>query len=610
VAVLAPRAGADEALRPVYVPVPDVVPGAAERAPAAALTVVVPASPSAVQGTADLLRAVPGAVVRDYGGPGQLATVSLRGASSDQVLVLLDGVPVTSATGPSVNLATLPLAFVDRLEVLRGSLGALLGPGALGGAVNLVTRAPSGPAQLQGSVTVGSFGTAQLAAAGQGAVGPGALLVSGTALGTQGAFSYAPPDQPVQQRANNDVRQGALLGRYVLALGDARLDVTAQVEAGEQGLAGTTQNPSAHDRLAQDLESVQARLRAPALGGELTATGFARHARDRVTLGGAAAAPADDWLQGVEGAFDRTLGDHALSARLRVSGEQLTGPAARQRPDLGLGLADEWLLWDGRLSVLPAARLDRVDDFTGFSPALGAVLRPVAGLELRAQVGRSFRPPSFAELYVDQGVVVGNPRLRPETSTSVDLGVAWARGPWHVSAGVFGALYGDLIVYELYPPLRTKPFNVGTAGVAGAEVEAAFRPVPQLVLSGAYSHQRSEDLLDDARYYQHELPFHPRHTGSLRAQLELARLRVHGDALAQSQQWINRANTTSLPGRVELQAGADVQPLADLPLWVGFDVKNLLDARSFDLYGYPLPGRSGFVTVRLAPTPSPTPEPR
>jgi iron complex outermembrane receptor protein len=605
----------DVSLQPVLVPAPlpaddaDRAGNEVERAPANATTVIrTDDFAGEAKSTPELLSSVPGAVVRDYGGPGQLATISLRGASSEQVLILLDGVPVTSAEGATVNLATLPAAFVDRIEVIRGPVGALYGPGSLGGAVNLVTRTPSqGPPSLRLALSGGSFETGQVEASGAGSIGPGALLICGTALGTRGDFAYAPtPNAPLVARTNNDSNQLGTLGRYVLSLGNGRsIEVLAQASGEERGLAGTAQNPSSTDRLAQDRETISAQFARRQGSTAFDVRPFVRRERTQATLDQLTLGESIDVLAGVEGDAHTTLGHHGLSALIRAAGESLTGPSgAHARPDVGLGGADEWLLSDGRFSVMPSVRVDRVDTFWGFSPQLGAVWRPLDGIELKSTLGRSFRPPSFGELYVDQGLLAANPLLKPESGDAADLTATLSSERFALSVGGFGAVYQDLIVYELYPPFRAKPFNIGTAGVAGIESQIEAKPWRALVLSAGYTYQLSRDLYDTVQYYLHELPYHPRHTGSARVAWRGTRVLASVEALFQSAQFTNRSNTTTLDDRLLMNADVQVRPLTDAPVWAGLEAKNLLDDRTEDLYGYPLPGRALFATLRLDTTPA------
>ena len=92
-----------------------------------------------LKGVAELAATAPGVAVRSHGGLGQLTTISIRGSTSGGVRVLLDGIPLDTAAGGGVDLSTIPLHWVDRVEVVRGAEGAYFGAGALGGAVNVVT---------------------------------------------------------------------------------------------------------------------------------------------------------------------------------------------------------------------------------------------------------------------------------------------------------------------------------------------------------------------------------------------------------------------------------------------------------------------------------------
>src|SRR5204863_1866451 len=95
-----------------------------------------------VRSVAEMLLLAPGVSIHALGGPGQAATLSLRGASADQSVVLLDGIPLQGPGAGAVDLATLPATLLDRVIISRGVLGAQFGAGALGGAAELVPRAP------------------------------------------------------------------------------------------------------------------------------------------------------------------------------------------------------------------------------------------------------------------------------------------------------------------------------------------------------------------------------------------------------------------------------------------------------------------------------------
>ena len=81
--------------------------------------------------------------VSQSGGPGGNASVFVRGTNSNQVLVLRDGMPINDPSDPggAFNFGVDTLADVERIEIIRGPMAALYGSGAIGGVINLITRA-------------------------------------------------------------------------------------------------------------------------------------------------------------------------------------------------------------------------------------------------------------------------------------------------------------------------------------------------------------------------------------------------------------------------------------------------------------------------------------
>ncbi|MCA3692616.1 TonB-dependent receptor, partial [Aquidulcibacter sp.] len=102
----------------------------------------------------DLLRDVPGVAFSRTGGVGSLTTVRIRGAESDQTVLLIDGVKLNdpSSPGGGFNFANLLVGNLERIEVLRGPQSTLYGSQAMGGVVQIITRA--GDVPFAASVTL------------------------------------------------------------------------------------------------------------------------------------------------------------------------------------------------------------------------------------------------------------------------------------------------------------------------------------------------------------------------------------------------------------------------------------------------------------------------
>ncbi len=563
---------------------------------------------------ADLARAAPGVLVRDYG-LNQPATVSLRGSSADQVMVLLDGIPLNSSAGGGLDLSTLPAALVERAEVVRGAVGARYGAGAVGGVLSLQTRRPlPGERSWFGELSYGSFGTAEVATGVAGALGERVTaLGSAFAYGSDGDFPYsyaerptsAPDERTPAVRANNQARRFGGLARLSFT-GEVEGDVLVEADGGERGVPGSYRFPTSDLKQEDQRALLGSRIAFGAAGLRFEGRLGGRLGRLRLGTWAEAGDPQDEALLDAGFSASGLFGRHAVELGLTGGREWLssTGHGAPARSRLGVYAADEFT-WRW-LTVVPALRFERVGRDDGWSPKLGASAAVGEHVALKANAGRSFRSPSFGELYLESGLLIPNPELVPETGTYVDLGpeVRWAG--LTVSAAGFWGLYDDIIVYELYPPRRARPYNLGRAEVWGGELEALFHRGP-LDLSAAYTLTFSANRYDDPRFLDKELPYRPRHRLHARASATYWRLAGHVDADLQSEQFTNRSNTTTQPGWARVDVGASVVLDRSLGLSLHAEFKNLLDSSDEDLYAYPLPGRSFHLAVRFDSTTRSTP---
>jgi vitamin B12 transporter len=112
----------------------------------------------------DLVSRTVGVAFDRNGGPGQTTDIFIRGAESDQTLVLLDGVKLNDPTNPGTgyDFANLFTGDISRIEILRGPQSTLYGSEAIGGVVNIITAAPTKPLQADIQGEGGSFATGYL----------------------------------------------------------------------------------------------------------------------------------------------------------------------------------------------------------------------------------------------------------------------------------------------------------------------------------------------------------------------------------------------------------------------------------------------------------------
>ena len=567
----------------------------------------VPRRPAEQSRAADLVQAAPGAVIRDMG-LNQPATVSLRGSTSDQVTVLLDGVPLNPAAGGGADLSLIPVAFVDRVSVIRGAVGARYGGGAVGGALSLSTKAPAkaGEREWYGELSYGSFSTFS------GSTGLSfapsertSALVTAFGASSEGDFGYpvalrplaAPDDLTWYRRQNNQSRRGGMLARLTYG-GAVEASALVEVDGGERGVPGSAQSLS-RDR-QEDLRGLGVgRLAFLAPWGLRVETRLVGRL-GRVLYGTweEHGSPQEETHVFGEASVSKLWGRHALELGV-TAGREALGSAlhgSHDRGSFGAWVCDE--ITFPFLTVIPAFRYERVGDKDGFSPKLGLSVPVGEFVSIKANAGRSFRSPSFGEMYLENGATIPDPDLKPETGTYADFGPELHFGPLTASLAGYWGVYEDLILYELGFAHRATPHNFKSAEVWGGEVEALFQKGP-VFASAAYTLAFSANREDSSLYRNKELPYRPRHRLHARLGVELWRLEAHAEADVQSEQFLNRTNQDQLPGHARFDLGASVVLDRDVGLSLHAEVKNLLDSYDQDYYGFKFPGRAFYLALRF-----------
>jgi iron complex outermembrane receptor protein len=600
-----------------------------------------------VEGVAELLQQSVGARVVQYGGLGAFSTLSLRGASPGQVSVFLDGMPLTSAAHGVVSLGDLPVSALDRLEVYRGLAPLGFGAATPGGAVNLVTV--DAPRARDLHVAAGSFGTGEARGTFGGSRGALALLANAGWEGARGDYAFlddngtpfTTADDEVVRRLNNRFDAAHALARLAWTprpLARATLRVEGFRKA--QGVPGLSQVQAPNPRLALErglvaLEAARAPARAlPGLllrahaqrershfrdpEGELhlgRQDGTTRLADQEASL--AAASPAG-WsaLTAESGVAARgetadpapaSLGFNAppesrrdtrsawVTLQLHAPGDALVLHAARR-----------WDRQRDRVRALPTVGAPYAADATRTldAPQLGARARLVRGFEARANWTKAARAPELGELFGDQAVVGANPKLVPERGENWDATLAWSGAGAGWAAGGewtrFASHERDLIAYVPSVARTFRAVNFSRAEIRGEEftAHAVWRAA---TLSGSTGWTSALQTGSDNLYRGRRLPLRPARQAAARADVRIRAWRVAADVVYLGDDYRDAINFQRLPSRTFL--GASLARTWGRLTWTA-EGRNLGDRRVSDVAGYPLPGRSAFVScdMRFGPT--------
>ena len=373
---------------------------------------------------ADVLNTVNGVKVNFTGGFGAAAMAHIQGSDFGQVLVLLDGVPLSNISDNMTEVGFIPVTDIERVEIVKGPASSAWGS-ALGGVVNIITKGP-GDKPFQGSASLG-YGTessADYRAAVSGRVGSLGYYLSGTGLRTDGLTD------------GFDVATGFLGARLEYAF-SARTTATLSFAYGN-GPRGEGNYPA--DDLAWDRETRQAvsklSLRtAVGATGRLDLSLWSVDAEERyftrlLGSGEEQARTAVDWdragtgvsYSGSRGTHDFVVGaDYSAGA---IEGSDLPG----RKPKV-----TQWAVFAndtialGALSLIPGIRYDDLSISDGFlSPSLGATYALSPNTLLRATVARGFSAPSPIDTYAGTNEIMGyqgNPELEVEKIWSFQAGL-------------------------------------------------------------------------------------------------------------------------------------------------------------------------------------------
>lgn len=584
----------------------------------------------------DLLSRQPGVHLSQFGGLGQFSTVSIRGSSAEQVLVLLDGIPLNTGQGGSVDLSTIPMESLDRIEVIRGGGSAIYGPDAMGGVVNLVTKRPGETPEVDGLFTYGSLQTVKGAASARGRTGDVGYFVSATHLQSEGDFSYDTLDirteagQPLQrpeqrERVNNDFSSQDLLARVTFApWKNLELDVSNELFHTERGQPGFAENPSAYARQRYVRDATYIKAAVPRFLGEssrLSGTLFQRFDRIRFrdpdpSLGNPINTTSRNYAYGGNlewGLYGEALScEHMTALGWDIEQEDLrddvaagqAGFGSRGRTTNSVYGRDEIVLPGGKVSLLGAWRIEHSGrEGTHPSGKVGFVWKFFWKAHFKANFERAYRRPNFTELYhPDQGYIRGNPDLDAERSTNVDFGFGLTLPRLFFEAAGFHSRVEDSILWLPVSAFTVQPVNTGRVRTWGAEVDVEARPWDFLGCTVNYTYLHAQSVETGL-----QLPGRPRHTVNGRVSIDRPLGSVYGEiqyvssipVVSTGELALRWRTVADLGARVNLEA---VPGLGTIP-WVrslsaGLDVKNVGDVSYRDAQNFPLPGRMFLGTVQ------------
>ena len=587
--------------------------------------------------------------IRQSGGLGSFSTVSLRGSSSDQVMVFMDGILLNDASGGGVDLSNISLADVEAIEIYRGVTPINFGNASIGGVVNIKTLRSKKGLNLNAGAGYGSFNTRKLSGFINHKPGKWDYVISADYLGSDNDFEFLndngtewnEADDRWEKRNNAQFDQGNVLTKFGFDFTDnVRIDAVNQWFLKDQGLPGwnnseaiktsfeTTRDIATLKLTANDMGSLHLNTSARfnyswkeeeyddhhghiGLGNQHNTYTTTRYNADFFI----------EWLT-----ERNTLNLILNTLHEKYDPEDLLGsknPGESSRDSFTLGLQDSFILFEERLVVTPAVRYTKVEDelksatsswgtpLEGstrdedyISPQIGLKYYTMDWLTLKTNLAKYVRQPSFFELFGDRGFFIGNEKLKAEEGVNFDAGLEINRTmsmKWlnRISCSVvyFRSDVDDLITRSYDARGIGKSENVSEARIKGIEAGINLEFLDYFRFAGNATWQDPENRSENEAFNGKQLSgrFEKSYLGRIEARHR--GFKVYCEYVMEKGMYYDTANLLKAEDKKETNAGVSWLFRSFL---FSFEAKNLGDNQYEDFNGYPLPGRSYFFTVNYS----------
>ena len=544
---------------------------------------------------ADALREAPGVTIARNGAYGGFASARLRGGSSGQTLVVIDGVVVNDVAAPQggFNFANLDVADMERIEILRGPQSLIWGADAIGGVIHVRTRSDGPP--LSAFAEGGARGTARGGATSFASGANAFLRATVSGIATDGVSRAAAGVEADEYRSI-----AASLTAGVDISANAALRVTARASDSHAEIDGF---PPPLFTLADTAEAEDSRDFAIAaqishFSGEdfegalsLSFNGIRRRNDDNGV---------ETFTANGERANAHYWGVAHVTAQVR-----LTAGAEYEHAAADVSGVDESATAGGFFALVEieprkgfilsaGARRDEFSNFEGATTSRVAAVWTIAESEtgatrFRASWGQGYRAPTLFELNFDQFGVIPNPDLRPERANGVDVGVEQTfegrRGL--IRATYFRQRVKDQIDFDF---AGSGFFNISRVRSEGVEAEGSIDLASGVTVRGAYAFIDAKDATTGAPILRTA-----RHSGSATLTVSLL------DPLSVSLRATFNGRESDFPAPNDPFTKFDVMAsyaFSDAIEIYG-RVDNAADKDYQDVSGFREPGRSLFAGLRI-----------
>ena len=537
----------------------------------------------------DAISSAPGVTSKQNGSFGGVGTIRIRGASSSQTLVLVDGVPVNDASSPAggYNFEYLNTSNIQSIEVLKGSQSTLWGSDAIGGVINIYTKQPESTS-FGASAEIGSFGLKRGSADINFSGSNSRLRVSTSKTSVDGISKADERDGNSEDDGfeSESYSMSGSIDLESLTLKGSLSYMESQVEYDSYGFVTGVQDGDEKSNTDEFIGSIAAFF--DLFNGKLQNSIFISQSdinRDYYSNG--------SFSFGAEG--KRELIRYQGNIEVNDFNKIAFGLESEEsQVDADESTIDgSFLLYEFRPNnkIIISTGI-RNDDHEGFGSKttrrISGTFKPSDNLIIRSSWGEGFKVPTiFQSTYFCCGATIANSSIRPETSTSYDFGFELFFNEMNSN---FSITYFDQDINDQIN------FSFGIGGYEnidkvnskGFEVALDYQISKLMSLYLNYSYIDSVDGNGSSLFYvakdsgEAGLIYEPNnsYSGSIIARYNGSESSSYGKI----DSWIR----FDVNGSYRLSGANELY----------FRIENLLDEEYQQIFGYGTPERSGFIGLR------------
>ena len=526
----------------------------------------------------EALQQVAGLDIRRRGVGSTQADINLRGGTFDQTLLLIDGIRLEDAqTGHHLSNFLLPIEMIERIEIIRGPSARIYGPNAFVGAINIVTKSSLENKGLA-AVDYGSFGQ------------KGVRLTAGTTNEKASLIAHASFANSDGYRYNTDFKSKTFALKRVIHSKNPT-EIIGFFNDRRFGANGFYATPSATDQYEETQASLIAVThKMKGADWSLTPRVYWRRGQDMYEY--IRNRPeiyrnlhiAHKLGLALDGSVDNAIGSLGFGGEVASIRIQSNNLGERSRKMANLFLEQRISAMNRRLDITPGVVVNHFSTVgTKVYPGLDLGWQINPSLRGYLNYGKTFRVPTFTDLYYSDRTTLGNENLLPETSNAFEIGLRKVNSKTEWSIAYFNRNSSNLIDYvKQNDDALFEAQNIANLSTKGFDLNYRYRFGSSSTLSLAYTYMSQsfgEEVFAFSRYtIDNDLKHH------FTAQLSGKLTKTTSGSL--NVKWIERAT-----GRTYTVVDATLnQSLSIFNLQFG--AFNLLNQSYWETSFIPMPGRN------------------